>query len=99
MLESCVVKGAELPDGHREKTYKGRAVLGGSLLKHENDDVAPFHNIGAAPASMKAGKAVDAFGLQTGYDIEYADATAAYTQCVLSGTPTWVRLPEDRLPN
>ena len=45
---------------------------------------------------MQAGKTVEVFGLQPGYTIERADAEAAYTQCALKGTPTWVRLPEDR---
>ena len=47
---------------------------------------------------MQAGEAVDVCGLQPGYTIEQADAEAAYTQCDLKGTPTWVRLPEDRWP-
>ena len=33
-----------------------------------------------------------------GNDIQQADAEAAYTQCELKGTETWVRLPEDRWP-
>ena len=37
--------------------------------------------------------------MQAGYDIQQADAEAAYTQCELKGTETWVRLPEDRWPD
>ena len=48
---------------------------------------------------MQAGKAVDSHGLQPDYTIEQADAEAAYTQCELKGTPTWVRLPPDRWPD
>ena len=33
------------------------------------------------------------------FDIQQADAEAAYTQCELKGTETWVRLPEDRWPD
>ena len=47
---------------------------------------------------MTAGKAVDAFGLQEGYCIEQSDAEAAYTQTEIQGTPTWVRLPQERWP-
>ena len=48
---------------------------------------------------MQAGKAVDVFGLQPEFDIEQADAEAAYTQSDLKGIETWVRLPEDRWPD
>ena len=98
LFEICVVKGAELDDSDSRKKYKGRAVLDGSWVKDENYDVALFNEMGSSPANMQAGKAVDAYGLQRGYDTEQADAEAAYTQCELQGTPTWVRLPEDRWP-
>ena len=93
------MKGAELADGDPEKKFKGRAVLDGSWVKGENYEVALFNEMGSSPASMQAGKAVDCFGLQPGYCIQQADAEAAYTQCDLTGTPTWVRLPDDRWPD
>ena len=96
ILEICVVKGAELSESDPRRIYKGRAVLDGSWVKDENYDVALSNELGSSPANMQAGKTVDAFGLQLGYDIQQADAEAAYTQCELKGTPTWVRLPEDR---
>ena len=98
-FEICVVKGAELEDSNPQKKYKGRAVLDGSWVKDENYDVALFNEMGSSPANMQAGKVVDAYGLQEGYDIQQADAEAAYTQCELKGTETWVRLPEDRWPD
>ena len=98
MFEICVVKGAELDDKDPRKTFKGRAVLDGSWVKDENYDVVLFNEMGSSPATMQAGKAVDVFGLQPGYTIEQADAEAAYTQCDLKGTATWVRLPEDIWP-
>ena len=51
------------------------------------------------PRACRPEKAVDAFGLQPDFDIEQADAEAAYTQCDLKGTDTLVRLPEDRWPD
>ena len=98
ILKICVVKGAELSDGDPQKKCKGRAVLDGSWVKDENYDVALFNEMGSSPANMQAGKVVDAYGLQPNFHVEQADAEAAYTQCELKGTPTWVRLPEDRRP-
>ena len=98
MFEICFVKGAELDDKDPRKNFKGRAVLDGSWVKDKNYEVAFFNEMGLSPATMQSGKAVDVFGLQPGYTIEQADAEAAYTQCDLKGTPTWVRLPEDRCP-
>ena len=99
IFEVCVVKGAELDDKDPRKIYKGRAVLDGSWVKDENYDVAIFNDQGSSPANMQAGKAVDQYGLLPDHTIEQADAEAAYTQCDLKGTATWVRLPEDRWPD
>ena len=74
-----------MEDDDPRKIFKGRAVLGGSWVKDENCDVALFNGMGSSPASMQAGKAVDAFGLQPEFDIEQADAEEAYTQCDLKG--------------
>ena len=61
VFEICVVKGAKLED---REIFRGRAVLDGSWVKHENYGVALLNAMGSSPASMQAGKAVDAFGLQ-----------------------------------
>ena len=68
-------------------------------VKDQNWNVALFNEMGSSPANMQAGKAVDSHGLQRDYTVEQADAEAAYTQCELKGTETWVRLPEDRWPD
>ena len=47
---------------------------------------------------MEAGKAVDAYGCVHGNITQQADGTSAYTQALLGGTSTWVRLPPDRWP-
>ena len=64
IFEICVVKEAEMDESDPRKIFKGRAVLDGSWVNNENYDVALFNNMGSSPASMQAGKAVDAFGLQ-----------------------------------
>ena len=71
----------------------------GNFVKDQNFDHALFNEMGSAPASMAAGKAVDAWGMHPGHAIEQADAESAYTQCELKGDPTWVRLPVDRWPD
>ena len=48
---------------------------------------------------MDAGKCVDAYGCMEGNDIEQADAEQAYIQAELSGTETWVEIPEDAWPD
>ena len=51
------------------------------------------------PLTCKLEKVVDAYGQQEGFDIQQADAEAAYTQCELKGTETWVSLPQERWPD
>ena len=96
MFEICVVQWGELADGDPESNFKGQAILDVSWVKDENYEVALFNEMGPSPASMQAGKAVDCFGLQPGYCIQQAHAEAADSQCDLKGTPTGVRLPDDR---
>ena len=70
----------------------------GNNVRDENADVALFAELGSAPATMEAGKAVDAYGCQPGFTIEQNDGVQAYTQALMKGTDTWVELPPDRWP-
>ena len=65
-------------------------------MKDQVGDWALFEELSSAPATMESGKAVDAFGLVEGHVCEQADGTSAYTQALLGGTETWVRLPVER---
>ena len=47
---------------------------------------------------MEASKAGDFYGVLPGHATETADAEQAYTQSLLGGTETWVRLPKERRP-
>ena len=96
--EICVEKGSELPEGHPERKFKGRVVFQGNNVKDENWDVAMFHELSSAPATMQAAKAADAYGLLAGHAIECADGEQAYIQSKLGGTPTMIRLPKERWP-
>jgi len=94
----CTEKGSELPKGHTSRKYKGRFVFRGNDVRDQNWDHAIFQEMGSSPAAIEAGKAADFHGLLEGHATEQADAEQAYTQSLLGGTETWVRLPEDRWP-
>ena len=55
IFETCVEKGAEVDDNDPRKIFKGRAVLDGSWVTHENYDVALFNEMGSSPTIMQAG--------------------------------------------
>eukprot|EP00435_Cladocopium_sp_Y103_P044847 s1620_g12.t1 len=98
VFEICVEKGSELPEGHKLRKFKGRTVFQGNNVKDENADVALFSELGSSPATMEAGKSVDAYGSQPGYVEEQNDGVQAYTQALMEGIETWVELPIDRWP-
>ena len=77
-----------------------RAVLlfQGNDVKDENWDVAIFNELGSAPATTQAGKAVDAYGLLSGNTVQQCDAEQAYIQSELGEVPTWVRLSKEGWP-
>jgi hypothetical protein len=64
----------------------------------QNWEVALFQDLGSCPATMEAGKAVDAYGCFPGHIVQQSDAEQAYVQADLKGNETWVLLPEDAWP-
>jgi hypothetical protein len=94
----CVEKGSELAPDDPKRKYKGRVVFRGNDVRDEENYLATFQDMGSAPASMASGKFLDFIGMQEGWQITQADAVRAYTQALLKGTKTWVRLPKDRWP-
>ena len=98
IFEICVEKGSELAPDDVNRKFKGRVVFQGNNVHDQNWEAAIFNELGSSPAAMEAGKAVDAYGLMPNNDVEQADAEQAYTQAVLKGTPTWVRIPRERAP-
>ena len=98
VFEICVEKGSELPVGHKLRKFKGRTVFQGNNVKDENSDTALFSELGSSPATMEAGKAVDAYGSQPGHTAEQNDGVQAYTQALMEGIETWVEIPQDRWP-
>ena len=99
IFEICVEKGSELKENDPGRKFKGRVVFQGNDVKDESWETAIFQELSSAPASMQAGKATDAFGLQPGFEIEQADAEQAYIQSKLAGDPTWIRIPRERQPD
>jgi hypothetical protein len=90
VFQICVGKDSETDKPERRRKSKGRAVFRGNDVRDENWDVAMFQELGSAIATMAAAKACDLFGMLAGHVIETVDATQAYTQSLLGGTPTWV---------
>ena len=91
VIEICVEKGSELPLGHKLRKYKGRTVFQGNSVRYENADVALFSELGSSPATMEAGKSVDAYGSQPGHVTHQNDGVQAYTQALIKtlGRQVW----------
>ena len=99
----CVEKGSELPENHDERKYKGRVVCLGNNVLDEMKLAAVFNEMSSSPSSMDAAKLSDWWACQSDpqfgeHTCMQADATQAYTQSELGGTPTWVRLPKEEWP-
>ena len=99
IFDLCVLKGSELPEGHPDRKYKGRAVLQGNDVKDQDWQAALFQDLSSSPAAMEASRAADAYGMLEGNDIDVADADQAYTQSFLEGdVTTWVSIPYEQWP-
>ena len=98
IFEICVEKGSELPQGDPMRKFKGRTVFQGNNVKDEAADVALFAELGSSPANMEAGKALDAYGSTPGNRTSQGDGKQAYTQALMQGILTWIRLPRNRWP-
>ena len=48
------------------RKFKGRTVFQGNNVKDENNDTALFSELGSSPATMEAGKTLDAYGHMPG---------------------------------
>ena len=56
-------------------------------MRDEHHEAALFNELGSSPATLEGAKAVDAYGMLAGHDLQSADAKQAYTQALL-GTHT-----------
>ena len=80
------------------RKMKGRAVFLGDNVKDEVFDYAIFQDLGSAPPSMEAARAVLAMSLLEGNVTSTSDAVSAFTHAFLKGVDTWVTLPRNRWP-
>ena len=60
----------------------------GNNVRDGNADMALFSELGSSPATMEAGKAVDAYGSQPGFVNQQNDGAQAYTQALMEGAQT-----------
>ncbi len=95
----CVEENNELPESDPARKFKGRVVFQGNNVRDHNWEVALFQELSSCPATLEAAKAADVLGLSPGYTVEQADAEQAYTQSLLGGVPTWVRIPVEEWPD
>ena len=98
IFEICVEKGSEISLGDPMRKFKGRTVFQGNNVKDEAADVALFAELGSSPTNMEAGKALDAYGAMPGNKTTQGDGNQAYTQALMQGILTWIRLPRNRWP-
>lgn len=77
----CHEKHSELP-GHL-RSYKGRIVLRGDLVKDIDGYYAVFSEQGTSSSHMAATKFIDGIARLLGCDGEDSDALSAYTQVML----------------
>ena len=54
-------------------------------MTDENSDTALFSELGSSPATMEAGKAVDAYGSQPGHTAEQNDGVQALYSSIDGG--------------
>jgi hypothetical protein len=94
----CVEKNHELPEADVRRKFKGRAVFQGNNVRDQDGNWAIFQELGSCPATLEAARCADCYGLAPGNDVLQADAEQAYTQALLTGATTWVRLPRDQWP-
>jgi hypothetical protein len=94
----CVEQNPELPEADVRRKFKVRAVFLGKKLSDEDGNRAIFQELGSCPASLEAARCADCYGLAPGNEVLQADAEQAYTQALLTGATTWVRLPRDPWP-
>ena len=91
-------KHSEIIGDDPKKVYKGRIVYRGDAIKDEFFEWALFGEVASSPSSMAASKVADFWGALPGHAVQYSDAEMSYTQAVMGGDPTYVRLPKTWWP-
>ena len=86
------IKNFEDPSNH---VWKGRIVFAGNRVKTATGQWAMFQDMGAVPSTMAACRAIlAAYTAVKGSQLFQSDCVKAYVQALMSGTPTYIRLPK-----
>ena len=93
-----VEKHSQLSEEDPRRKYKGRGVVLGNQIKNQTSDAALFQDLGNSPATFEASRWADFLGCLDGLDVQMADAVQAYIQATLRGTPCWIELPAEAVP-
>ena len=99
LFDLCVEKNPHLAADDPRRKYKARVVLQGNRVMSQDWEAAMFQDLGNAPATMEASRSIDCYGCLPGHIEEQSDATQAYIQAYLKGTPTWACLPKEQWPS
>ena len=83
LIDLCMEKGAELPEGHPERKFKGRVVFGGDNVRDQDWNIAMFQELSSSPSTMAAARSADCYGMLPGHVVMQSDAEQAYTQAAL----------------
>ena len=70
----------------------------GNQIKNQTSDAALLQDLGNSAATFEASRWADFLGCLDGWDVQMADAVQAYIQATLRGTPCWIELPAEAVP-
>ena len=93
-----IVKHSQLSEEDPRRKHKSRGVVLGNQIKNQTSDAALFQDVGNSPATFEASRWADFLGCLDGWDVQMADAAQAYIQAALRGTPCWIELPSEAVP-
>ena len=86
------IKHFEDPEMQR---WKGRIVVSGDRIKTVTGQWAMFQEVGSIPSTMSSCRCILAlYALSKGYHLLQSDCVRAYTQALMKGPRTFIRLPK-----
>ena len=81
------------------KTYKGRVVLRGDIVKDDSGSFAVFTEQGSSASQMTAAKVMDIISRLPGCAGQAADAVSAYTQVKKADAHKLLKIPKSECPD
>ena len=92
-----VEKHSQLSEEDPRRKYKGRGVVLGKQIENQTSDAALFQDLDNSPATFEASRGADFLGCLDGWDVQMAEVQA-YIQATVRGTPCWIELPAEAVP-